>query len=786
MARWLDWLFALLARIGSGMERVALTRPAVTVTVGVLLAVVSGLGLTRIQFANDYRVFFAPDDPQRVAQEQLERAYTAGDTVTLVITAQSGDLFTRERLALLARTTDALARLPHVLRVESLTNHAATRSGPEGLVVAPLLPSDGAIDPASIRSLALADAMLVNRLVSRDGKSAQVIATVALPANDTAALTALADQVQQLKQRITASHGDLQISASGVVLLSHAFYDISRTDMMKLVPLMCLILLGGIALFFRSLVAALAGLFVLAMSVVATMGLAAWLGYSLSPASAQTPIIILTIATAETIHLIAVMKGRTRQERLDAARKSLRVNHLPIFVTAFTDILGFITFNFSDTPPFRDLGNIACIGVVVAYFYSVMLLPALLTVLPLKANTKLSDSETHFEVVAKWCMAHRGKLLMLFAAVSIGLGSLIPRLPIRDNFLDWLAPGQAFRVDAERANKALPGLYTMQFSLPAPKGVSDPDYLRHLDAFSLWLRDRDEVAHVWALPDLMKRLNRAMHGDAASEAKLPQSADLAAQYLLLYELSLTDAGDLTAMVTLDKHASRVVVALNDISSESMMAFKRQSEAWLRTNAPASAAPATGTALMFATLTEDNSASMALGTIASFALIAAALAVALRSMRLGLVSLLPSIVPAVLAFGAWYFLSGSIGLYAAFVISCALGLVIDATTHFLLDYGQAARRIGHYGNEAVLAAFRHIGMDLWVASVVLMLGFGVLCFSDFAIIANLAKMVVLIFLFGTATTFLMLPALLSLVDQPRRSPRAVTGSAAAGAAASAVQ
>jgi uncharacterized protein len=773
-------LFARLDRLARWLEDMATAHPARTLVVGFVAALLAAAGLLHIKFANDYRVFFSPTDPARMAQEQLEATFVAGDSVNLVLHRTQGDLFNPHDLQLIVRAAEHMASLPYVRRVDSLASYQSSHARGDELIVSALVPASNIslMMAKSIAQAALADPAVVNRLVSADGKTAQLIATVDLPQNNPAALDAIATATATLKAKLQQANPDIRVATTGVVLLSHSFYDITKSDMMKLIPIMSLVLLLAIAAFFRSWSAAFAAMLTLGLSVLVTMGIGGWLGFSLSPASGQVPVIILTIATAEAIHLIGVMKGQQRAglAMRDAARASVRANHTPIFLTTLTDVLGFLCFNFSDTPPFRDLGNLASIGAIVAYGFSVLFLPALLCLLPITAKLNLAEKATPFEKVAAVCMAHRGKVLMVFAAATFGLASQMPKLDIKDNFIEWLSPQQPFRADAEFINAQLPGLYAMQFALPAagPDGVSDPTYLRRLDDFAGWLQAQPQVHHVWSIAELMKRLNKNMHDDAANMYVLPNSRELASQYLLLYEMSLQPGADLTNQISLDKSSSRVVVALKNVSSAEMMLLKTRAEQWLKIHASSMQAPATGTSLMFASLTQNNTASMVGGTLASFLMIAMTLTVALRSLRLGLVSLLPSVAPSLMAFGLWYFLEGHIGLYAAFVVSCALGLVVDATTHFMLDYDRAARKIGYYGNEAVLAAFRHLGMDLWVSSVVLALGFGILTFSDFAIIAKLSEMVTLIFLFGLSTTFLMLPAMLSLLDQPRRVPRAVAG------------
>jgi uncharacterized protein len=769
-------LFAWLDAVAQRLEHITTARPARTILAAAVITVMAAMGLSHSHFANDYRVFFNAHDPARLAQAQLEQTFVAGDTVNIVLHRASGTMFNPRHLQVIADAAADMALLPHVRRVDSLASYQFSKADGDALVVAPMLPSGpvSAVQAHLIGAQAVADPAVLNRLISADGKTAQLIATIALPENDSAALDAVAAATASLKAKLQKSNPDLHVATTGVVLLSHSFYDITKTDMMKLIPVMSLVLLLAIAAFFRSWAAAFAALLTLGLSVLVTMGIGGWLGFELSPASGQVPVIILTIATAEAIHLIGVMKARQKQgmTMVDAARASVRTNHTPIFLTTVTDVLGFLCFNFSDTPPFRDLGNLASLGAMIAYGFSVLFLPALLCMLPIKADTRLSEKETQFERVAAWCIAKRGFVLMVFAAATLGLSSQMFKLQIKDNFVEWLSPGQAFRVDADFINARLPGLYSMQFALPAagPDGVSDPAYLRRVDDFGRWLQSQPQVYHVWSMTHLMKRLNQNMHNDAPEAYRLPDNQAVAAQYLLLYEMSLEPGADLTNQISLDKSSSRMVVALNNITSTQMMALKVRAEDWLKRHTPQMQSTATGTALMFASLTENNTKSMIGGTMASFLLIAVTLTVALRSVRLGIVSLLPSIAPSLMAFGLWYCLVGHIGLYAAFVVSCALGLVVDATTHFLLEYHREAKRLGCYGNEAILAAFRHLGMDLWVATIVLALGFGILTFSDFAIIAKLSQMVTLIFLFGISTTFIMLPALLSLVDQPRRAPR----------------
>lgn len=771
----LERLFAALDGLAQRMERVAISRAAWTLTLGLIVAVVAGLGLLRIEFTNDYRVFFEPDDPQRVANEALETEFTRSDTVNFVLHAPEGDMLTPERLAAVERLTDAAWGLPGATRVDSLTNYQYSYGQDDDLIVEPLVANAADATPEDIdriRRNALGEPAVIGRYLSDDAKTAQVIVTVNLEAGNTAALTEIADAAAALKAETAKANPNLTVATTGVVLLSHSFYDVTRSDLARLVPVMVAFLFVAIWFFFKSWKAALAAIVVLALSVLVTMGLAGWLGFSLSPASGQVPVIILTIATAEAVHLIGKANSYQKQgvNRADAALKSVRLNHAPIALTTITDVLGFLCFNFSETPPFRDLGNMAAFGAIIAYLYSIFFLPALLARVPLSVKSDILEREHNVAKLADWSVRRRALVLGGFSVLALALGALAPRLEARDNFIEWLSPRHEFRQDAESINRQLPGIYTLNYGIESGEegGISEPRYLQTLERFTTWLHAQPEVADVYSIVDVMRRLNRNLHGDDPAYERLPTSREEAAQYLLLYEMNLAQGQDLSDQLTPDKAASRVVVAMNNITSEQMVALKERADAWLRENAPpVMQSEGVGTSLMFAYLTEENSESMVMGTLSAFLLIGLMTAIALRSPLLGFVALIPSIIPVIMAFGAWLLIEGDYGLYAAFVTSCALGLTVDSVTHFMMNFSRARKAAGGNARQAVQDAYRGVGMELWIASAVLVVGFLILAFSAFEIIAKLGLMTALIFVFAIATTFVMLPALLSLLNQRRR-------------------
>jgi hypothetical protein len=354
---------------------------------------------------------------------------------------------------------------------------------------------------------------------------------------------------------------------------------------------------------------------------------------------------------------------------------------------------------------------------------------------------------------------------------SLLLISFVPQNELNDDFVKYFSEKIEFRRDADFASENLSGLYLIDYSLDSGEegGVSEPEFLHNVEAFANWYRSQPEVIHVNVLTDTFKRLNRSMHGDDPSWYQLPDRRDLAAQYLLLYEMSLPYGLDLNNQISTDKSATRMTVMLYNMTTRSVLALERRAQQWLRENVQASmhnegASPT----LMFSNIGKRNIISMLLGTTVALILISLILIFALRSFKIGLLSLIPNLIPAALAFGLWGIMVGQIGLALSVVTGMTLGIVVDDTVHFLSKYLRARREKGLNSQDAVRYAFNTVGLALVVTSLVLIAGFFVLTFSAFQLNSNMAIMTAVTIVFAIVADFLLLPPLLMALDGKEHS------------------
>jgi hypothetical protein len=573
-------------------------------------------------------------------------------------------------------------------------------------------------------------------------------------------------------------------------MLNNAFAETGMSDGATLMPLMFLVIFALTWLIIRSFSATFATLVVIGLSSMIGMGIAGYFGVKLTPISMSAPIVILTLAVADSIHILLSLRSLMREgmDKSEAIVEAVRVNFLPVSITSVTTIVGFLALNFSDSPPYWHLGNITAVGIAAAWFYSITLLPALVSILPYRPRQSTGPewSQRAMDKFADVVIGNYKRLLLGVGIGTLALISFIPTLVFDDQWVQYFDERIEFRRDSDKALEHF-GLYPIEYSVPSigPGGVSEPEYLENIEAFAEYLREQPSVTHVYALSDIMKRLNRNMHGDDAAWHRIPGDRELSAQYLLLYELSLPYGLDLNDRINIDKSATRVTATLAQSTTAETKAFFNDVAAWQQANWPAYMhAEPTSAAVMFTYISERNMENMVTGTIVAILAIALIMMFALQSVRLGLLSLVPNGLPILATFGAWALLVGTVGFSVATVASISLGIIVDDTVHFLSKYVRARNERALSIEDSIRYAFHNVGIAIVVNTIILTAGFYVMTTSAFKMNADLGLMTMLAIGFALILDFLLLPALLLLGKRSQDEKPAIVAELPAPSVASA--
>jgi len=501
------------------------------------------------------------------------------------------------------------------------------------------------------------------------------------------------------------------------------------------------------------------------------MGTWGWTGIPLNTMTATAAIIVVPLSVANCVHILTTFRYAIRRgfDQKQSIVETLRVEIVPISITSVTTTIGFLSLNFSDSPPIQELGNIVAIGVAAAYIYSMFFLAPLLAVLPTRGRAKGVPRVTAMDKVGDLVVARRWQLLIGTSVTIAVLTAGIVRIKLDDDYLKYFDHSFEIRTSTEFMEERLTGVNTLEFSLPSgeEQGIARPQYLSDIERFANWFREQPHVTYVSVLTDVVKRLNSNLHGDDPAYYRIPESREAAAQYLLLYELSLPYGLDLNNRIDVSKSHTRMTVLLTDVAAQETLEIAAESEAWLEQNIPELVTPATGLTLVYGRLSLRNMKAMLRGTLFSLILISGILLVVLRSFRMGLISLAPNLFPAAVAFGIWGYLFQEVNLAISIVVAMTLGIVVDDTVHFLSKYLRGRRHHNLDAEGAVRFAFRSVGKALWVTTAALVVGFSVLATSGFAVNGATGLLCAITLVAALLADFFFLPPLLMWLDRDEK-------------------
>ncbi len=760
-------------------ERVLAARwPVILATL--LFVVIASSGIARLEFSANYRIFFDEDNPQLLALEALENTYGKNENIVFLIIPEDGDATSQDALSAAVWLTEAAWQTPFSRRVDSLTNFQYTTADGDDLYVRDLVDPQALSQSevrSQIRAVALSDPRIEGSILASNGDVSIVNVTVELPEEGLLdAVAEVAGFARSVAAEAKEKFPGVDLRIVGTVMINQTFLEASISSQMIFLPASLLLMALILGILTRGWSGVAATGIVIVFSILSSIGLGTWAGLPFSPPVSPAPTIVLMIVVANSVHLLVALQQylRAGNSKHDAIVGSIRLNLQPVFLASLTTALGFLSMNFSEVPPYRHLGNFVAIGIAASFMLSITLFPALLSLLPVRVARARSFRGFTMKRLADYALRYRKALLLSWLVIVTAMILSIPRNELNDVLVHFFDKSIEFRQDTDFMDERLSGNTLLEYSLEAPVegGVTDPLFLSEVSNFADWFRNQPSVRHVSVITDTFRQLNQSMHGDDPDAYRIPESQELASQYLLLYELSLPQGLNLNNQIDRSRSATRVAISAETLNSQELLELNVQAENWLEENAPHVAGiNSTGPATLFAYIGQRNIRAMLVGTVMVLLAISAILLLALRSLKLGLISIIPNLIPAILGFGVWGLTVGQVGLSLSVVVAMTVGIVVDDTVHFLSKYRRARHESGQEPEEAVRYAFETAGHALLTTTLVLVAGFLIFAFSPFVPTAQVGILTAMIIAFAFVADLSLLPALLTAVD--RRTARRST-------------
>ncbi len=775
-------------------------------------------------FNPSYKVFFDSTNSDLIAFDQLQEIFSSEDMIIAVVKSKSGNLFTNQNLQSLRKLTDKAWEIPYIARVNSLANFNYTTverefipaeeriEGDEEYIdnllvddfITGLPYSDSLLEMK--KSLALNDSLMPKFLISPKGDVTQISLRAIIPEAFAKGFMEARKGMEKLSAEIQAENPDLEIKLAGTVILNTSFEEFAQHDMKTMIPVMFLFIIIVMIITLRSFWGTLLPMGLLLSSIVFPILL--FVGFFkmyLTSVSMNVVQILVAVAIADSIHIMAIYyrelrKGKSRRE---AVTTTIEKNYLACLITSLTTAIGFFSLLLMDMPPFRHLGLFAGFGTLYAFWASLYVLPAMMLVLPawpdrlvesiyqktlgrfFKSSDTPKDQHPLFIRLEK-LIIKKSNFLRIATFITLALSAYGVSLMVMDNSaIKYFKEGTTFREATEEIERSIIGTVPVEFLFDSKEenGIYNPQFLSKIEKFQNYISHHPElhITYTSAITDVVKRLNKTMNGDQDSEYRIPTKDSVTAegdtlyarrlisQYLFLYQMSLPRGMDLTNQISIDNSKTRVTAFMSSVASSKQLKAVEELNAFIQREMPEVGAVGVGVPVMFAKMFLTAIPGMMKSLIVSLILITLCLIFTFKSMKFGLMSMIPNIWPVLILFGIVGFSGYIVDMSVAVVGMITLGIAVDDSVHFMVKYLNF-RRKGMTQGEAIQETFHQTGPALFFTSVILIAGFGVLMLSNFALNANLGKFCSAIIALALFADFVLLPAFLMLFDRDKnKSP-----------------
>src|SRR5262245_3965463 len=736
----------------------------------VLVLFIAVPGLALLTASADTRVFFG-DNVYHSDLNAFEATFTQNNNVLLLLRHNGERITDSPKFAeLLREATTGAWKLPHVMRVESLATHPHIVGKGDDFDVTPILDllCPGACDPNQAHLID--DPMLQSRLVSKDGTTVGVYMVFDLPLAKPKIVQNITNAVRAFAAELVKQDSGVTAYFVGAITMMDAFSEAAQRDTATLIPLVLLVMLAILVVTLGE--ARTVGLLLLTgiFAAAVAMGTAGWVGIQLNAATSIASVIIITLVIANGKYLMLTflvhMSGTEKDEKR-AAQMAVDLNAKPIVLMTVTSLIGFLSMNFADAPPLRQLGNLITIGLFVGTTALLTVVPAILArfrkVSVLRSASVVSHSLEFLAGPRSAAVAAGAGLIVVVALLGIS------RLSINDNFVKNFDESFEFRRAADFTEKYMSGPHyiDLQVSSGQADGIYDPKFIVLLHDLTQWLREQPHVASAVSLADVVSEL--ASNFEGTSDLR-DLTHDEIAQYVLTYELSLSAGQSISDFYDGERKSSRVSTLLAGGNSRAVIALEKSIYDWFKQHAdPQYKVVVTGLSIPVAHMSLLNAESMVYGNVFSLALIAGLVGIYFKSLRILVIASLAMCLPIAMGFGLWGWSVGDMGLAASVISAMTIGIVVDDAIHIIYRYRHARTVMGETPQEALRLTMLTVGNAVFSTSVALASGFALLGLSGYQTNRALGLCTMFVIVGGLIVDVILVPRMLAWTDRAEPLP-----------------
>lgn len=779
-------------------------------TIVVMLAAVAAMvfHIPKIRFDTSTEGFLHDKDPTLQAYNAFRDQF--GRDEVIIIALNPPRVFDQIFLKKLKAFHEELAdRIPYVDDITSLVNARNTRGEKDVLIVEDLLQKwpESPSEMAALIKRVRTNRLYENLLISKDGRFTTIVIKTHSHSSigpDTDILKGFEDQqtdlsdtdittaekrsyltdkensevvfaVREVVQKYQAP--DFPIYVAGSPVVTHFLKRAMMKDIRKFMALAIITVALFLFLMFRRITGVILPLVVVILSLLCTIGIMAALGVAIKVPTQILPSFLLAVGVGTSVHILAIFFHRFDHsaDKKDAIAYALGHSGLAVVMTNVTTASGLLSFSTAEVAPIADIGIYAAVGVLLAFIYTIVLLPALLALVPISSrrsknrNPKIMIMDRFLTAVSNFSINY-SKIILIVSAIIMALSMLaILKIRFSHYVLGWFPKSNSIRVATEKIDNELRGSLSLEVIIDTHKenGLYEPQILNRLEAAAVYAESLEFeeffVGKAWSLTTILKEINQALNENRSEYYSIPQDRELVAQEFLLFENSGSD--DLEDFVDSQFSKARLTLKVPFIDAVKSGILLETITDYLKQKFPEARVTITGMMALLARTIYNAIKSMAKSYAIALVVITILMVILIGRIRIGLLSMVPNLAPILLMLGVIGAFSIPMDLFTMMVASVAIGLAVDDTIHFMHNFRRYYDQSGD-PKRAVHETLHTTGRAMLVTTIVLSIGFFIFAFATMNNVTNFGLLTGFTVIMALVADYLIAPALMVVANKPK--------------------
>ncbi len=748
----------------------SIDHPKLVILLALLITMLFGMQFTKVKVDTDPENMLEEHQADRVFYNTVKKDFGINDMIVLGITDDRG-IFNPETLQILADVSDSITRIKGVIIEDIIsfttTDNVKSRGGTLDIkrIMDRVPATSGQVK--ELKDDIYGNPLFVDKIVSKDGKAVGIY----IPIREKSMSYRISKEIEEvLKNKLT---GAQKYYLAGLPVAEDTFGHEMFIQMGMTAPLTMLVIFILMLLIFRKFSFVISPMFVAMFSVFWGMGLLIGLGFTVHIMSSMIPVFLMPIAVLDSVHILSQFYERyphirDKRKTLQAVTDDL---FTPMLYTSLTSAIGFASLSLANIPPVRVFGIFVAFGIMAAWLLTITFIPAcIMLIRERKLQEKLARGKVGASFLERILRPvgtfafHRNRVVVSAGIIVLALGLWgVSQIKINDNPVKWFKEGHRIRVADDVMNRLFGGTYMSYLTVygDGEDKIKSPDVMRYIDGLQQFLGKKDLVGKTTSVADIVNRVNYVLHGEDDKFHVIPRTKEEIAQYLFLY-LSSGDPDELDNFVDYNYRKANIWVQMKRGENRDMESIVSASRDFMAKNPPPP-----GLAFRWSGLTYINKVwqdlmvrGMLKAVLGSFAVVFILMVILFRSLRLGLISMLPLTFAIILSYGIVGFIGKDYDMPIAVCSSLSLGLSIDFAIHFIQRFRKKYQETGNL-EETNRYIFGEPGKAISRNGIVITLGFLPLAFSTLTPYVTVGVFFASLMIFSTFSTLTFLPALMKM-------------------------